>query len=59
MYLKQLKYILLALALSLASIQTVFSAGAHEGEQFYPLFTYRTGVYANVGTTTVGGQRDF
>ena len=58
MYLKQLKYMLLALALSLASIQTVFSAGAHEGEQFYPLFTYRTGVYANVGTTTVGGQRD-
>ena len=59
MYLKQLKYMLLALALSLASIQTVFSAGAHEGEQFYPLFTYRTGAYANVGNSIVAGQRDY
>ena len=59
MFLNQLKYTLLAAVLSLASIQAVLAAGAHEGEQFYPLFTYRTGAYANVGTSIVGGQKDY
>ena len=59
MYLRQFKYMLLAITLSLASIQTAFTAGKHEGEQFYPLFTYRTGAYANVGISIIGGQKDY
>lgn len=58
MYLRQLSYALLAAVLVAAGLQTAFAAGAHEGEQFYPLFTYRTGPYANVGTSIVAGQKD-
>jgi branched-chain amino acid transport system substrate-binding protein len=47
---------MLLVILGVASMQSVFAQ--HEKEQFYPLFTYRTGPYANVGISIIAGQRD-
>jgi branched-chain amino acid transport system substrate-binding protein len=35
------------------------AAGAHEGEQLYPVFTYRTGPYASSGIPQLGGVLDY
>lgn len=54
----QSRYMLFGILLGLASTQNTIAADAHEGEQFYPLFTYRTGPYANVGISIIAGQKD-
>ncbi len=35
------------------------AAGTHEGEQLYPVLTYRTGPYAPSGIPFLGGLQDY
>jgi branched-chain amino acid transport system substrate-binding protein len=56
MFLNKYRYMLLGIVLGVAGMQNAFAQ--HTGEQFYPLFTYRTGPYANVGISIIAGQRD-
>ena len=49
-----------ALALSLAAGSPSLRAdGAHQGEQLYPVLTYRTGPYAPSGIPFLGGLQDY
>ncbi len=56
----------LALAATIASVglaaplgaPAVKAEGEHADKQFYPLFTYRTGPYANVGKSLIAGNID-
>ena len=50
----------IALAASLMLGTTAAQAGgAHEGEQLYPVLTYRTGPYAPSGIPFLGGLHDY
>ena len=58
MCIEKYRNFLLTIILSILIIPTTYAADDHEGEQFYPLFTYRTGPYATVGVSIVAGQKD-
>jgi branched-chain amino acid transport system substrate-binding protein len=57
---KYWKSIALAAALALTFGWTAArAAGTHEGEQLYPVLTYRTGPYAPSGIPFLGGLQDY